>query len=117
MKDNGKVGVQTSVIVNAKKVSRVKCNCNICYHAQKRNGKNYCKYYDLEEPKRKTCARYSKRPSGGSGKRVNNKKAKCIPYSLTAIRKVLRKNWVEIEFINRFCKGCALNKKGFCKRF
>lgn len=52
-------------IENIHNVKRVKCNCSICYHSHylKQSSKKakktlHCKYYDIINPDKTTCARY-----------------------------------------------------------
>lgn len=56
----GKTGTQTTSIVNTNNVKKVKCNCTCCYHSVNNPKVGlYCKYYDLFNPHKTQCARYS----------------------------------------------------------
>lgn len=65
-----------SNIVNTRKVKKISCDCSRCYHSEKIRShtgdtKRYCKYYDLINPKKKSCARYYPVRASANPKRKN----------------------------------------------
>ncbi len=59
MSNRTKTGTAMSGIVNANRVKSVKCDCKKCYHVKRERGALICKYYDIINPNKKSCARYS----------------------------------------------------------
>lgn len=56
-KNKGKVG--TSMVIHTmKKPTKVSCDCSRCKHSNCKHGFLYCTYFDLIDPKRKSCIRY-----------------------------------------------------------
>ena len=38
---------------------KIKCDCNNCFHTIRKNNMNYCNFYDLFNPKKRTCKKFS----------------------------------------------------------
>lgn len=73
-----KTGTSMSNVVDTRKVKKISCDCSRCYHSENLRSHTgdttrYCKYYDLINPKKKSCARYYPvRPS--ANQKIKHKK-------------------------------------------
>lgn len=58
-----KTGTSMSGFIDTRKTKAIPCDCSKCYHSERLNSSlgfsgRYCKYYDLLNPKKKSCAKY-----------------------------------------------------------
>ncbi len=56
-----KTGTSMGRIENTRFVSPIKCNCRDCFHSVRKQGTLYCNQYDIIDPHKRKCKRYSKR--------------------------------------------------------
>lgn len=78
-----KTGTSMSKIENTRKVKKISCDCSRCYHSEKLRSHigdtiRHCKYYDLINPKKKSCARYYPVRASANAKSKNKKWSKKI---------------------------------------
>ena len=122
MNDSGKVGNDTSIIVKVK-TNRIKSNCWKCVYRGrlKRQPKDemFCTYYQLENPKRNTCARFEKRNGGMGTKKISKPKDKsCGVITWKELQLILLKAEGNLEKFERtFCSECKQNLGGECRKF
>ncbi len=51
--------MQGSIININKRVKSIQCDCSKCSHKRSKGAINYCTYYDIFSPNKKTCVRYT----------------------------------------------------------
>lgn len=71
-----KTGVNTSTIIRVKKPKPIQCDCKKCSHSTLKNKILYCKYFDLINPRRKSCSRYIEVVKSCRRKEIQNLKPK-----------------------------------------
>lgn len=76
MKNNSKkTGTSTNGhIENINQVDSIKCDCKKCFHSINAAGTIYCKYYDLFNPHKTKCVRFS--PTENYGPKNKQKSSK-----------------------------------------
>lgn len=73
----GKYGAPMNSIVRLKKPNKIPCDCERCYHSERRNGSIlHCMYYNLYPPQKTTCARYWSTKSVPKSRKKKSKKSK-----------------------------------------
>jgi hypothetical protein len=79
----------------------------------------FCTYYQIENPKRNSCARFEKRSGRRRTYKVINKKDKsCGLITWKALQTILLKDDGNLEKFERtFCSECKQNSDGECRKF
>lgn len=77
---NKKSGTSMSNIENIRNVSSIRCDCKKCYHSVKKDNIYYCKYYDLFNPNKSKCVRFSSTDEFQNKKFKKGKKKPTFPW-------------------------------------